>query len=95
MILSTDSKTIDEEVKKCEGKALDASKPANHASTEKIEKIMKEATKHHGDVQAKLDAAAPYFFFLTAVTDSPKTHMEHLTITFTGRTKSWYHLSNL
>ncbi|KAK3912577.1 putative tyrosyl-DNA phosphodiesterase [Frankliniella fusca] len=46
-------------------------------------KMMKEATKHHGDVQAKLDASAPYFFFLTAITDCRETHQEPLTITFT------------
>lgn len=46
-------------------------------------KMMQEATKHHGDVQAKLDASAPYFFFLTAIADSSATHKEPLTITFT------------
>lgn len=47
-------------------------------------KMMKEATKHHGDVQAKLDASAPFYFFLTSIADSSETHQEPLTITFTG-----------
>lgn len=64
-------------------KATEQSKPANDEKSEKLAKMIKEATKHHGDVQAKLDAAAPYYYFLTSVTDSPQTHGEPLTITFT------------
>ena len=56
-------------------------------NADKVARMMHEATKHHGDVQAKLDAGAPYNFFLTSVCDSPPTHKEHLTITFTGITR--------
>ncbi|XP_034238223.1 probable tyrosyl-DNA phosphodiesterase isoform X2 [Thrips palmi] len=64
-------------------KAEGETKAPINANSEKMAKMMKEATKHHGDVQAKLDAAAPYNFFLTSITDSPQTHSEPLTITFT------------
>lgn len=59
-------------------------KAGSNSNSEKMAQMIKDATKHHGDVQAKLDAAAPYNFFLTSITDAPQTHSEPLTITFTG-----------
>lgn len=37
-----------------------------------------------GQMQRKLDRAAPYNFFLTTITDSKPTHCEPLSITFQG-----------
>lgn len=37
-----------------------------------------------GQMQKKLDEAAPYNFFLTTITDSKQTHKEPLSITFQG-----------
>lgn len=37
-----------------------------------------------GQMQKKLDQAAPYNFFLTTITDSKPTHQEPLSITFQG-----------
>lgn len=70
-------------IKTASQKPPNGSGEASAAQAEKMAKVMKEATKHHGDVQAKLDAAAPYYFFLTSIKDSPQTHNEPLTITFT------------
>jgi len=50
----------------------------------KLMKMAREATQHHGDVLAKWQAAAPYYYFLTSIADSRPTHSEPLTITFTG-----------
>lgn len=36
------------------------------------------------DVQAKLDAAFPYYFFLSSIEDSPETHNDPQSITFGG-----------
>lgn len=38
----------------------------------------------NGQMQKKLDQAAPYNFFLTTITDSKPTHQEPLSITFQG-----------
>lgn len=40
-----------------------------------------------GQMAAKLEAAAPYNYFLTAITSSPATHKEPLTVTLQGNLK--------
>lgn len=61
----------------------DYKKDPDKAATPAIEDfILVVAPK--GEMKAKLEAAAPYNFFLTAITDSKETHKEALTITFQG-----------
>lgn len=63
----------------------DASKPA--ASSSKITRDIHQyiaVVNPKGQMQKKLDQAAPYNFFLTTITDCKQTHREPLSITFQG-----------
>lgn len=57
------------------------------ASSSKIAKDIHQyiaVVKPKGQMQKKLERAAPYNFFLTTITDSKPTHNEPLSITFQG-----------
>lgn len=69
------------------------SKPVNPASSQPSSSSSKVTRDIHqyisvvnpkGQMQKKLEQAAPYNFFLTTVTDSKQTHQEPLSITFLG-----------
>lgn len=62
---------------------------SNLAKKQKITKNIKDyipVVVEKGQMAKKLEAAAPYNFFLTAITDSKLTHHEPLTITMQGKT---------
>lgn len=46
-----------------------------------------------GQMQNKLNQAAPYNFFLTTITGSRQTHQEPLSITFQGKSYHWVWVS--
>lgn len=53
-------------------------------SFEEYKKEYLENTPWRGSVDAKLEAAAPYHFFLTRIKDSRSTYDEDLSVTFPG-----------
>lgn len=68
---------------------------SNLAKKQKITRNIKDyipVVVEKGQMSKKLEAAAPYNFFLTAITDSKRTHAEPLTITMQGNFFLSYYL---
>lgn len=67
--------------------ARQASDDSNLAKKQKIARNIRDyipVVVEKGKMAKKLEAAAPYNFFLTAITDSKPTHNEPLTVTMQG-----------
>ena len=60
------------------------------SSFEEYRKEYLENTPWRGSVNAKLDAAEPYNFFLTRIKDSHPTYGEDLSITFPGTIQFYF-----
>lgn len=68
-----------------------AKKPRRSDSFEEYKNEYIRTTPWRGSVNAKLNGAAPYYFFLTRVKDSYATYDEDLSITFPGKIKDEFH----
>lgn len=73
-----------DETSECSDKKRQKSPPQNSFASLRNE--YEKTTPWRGNVDAKINSAAPYNFFLTRVKDIKETYDEDLSISFLGKT---------